>query len=104
MIIDSKDFNYNMSLQIDVHMNGEFVEHYNAPSPASTTPSSGKSKKPPEMNEEVLTGSHSFRLEDLAYTRSGDKGNNVNVGEIHVSKYCTPAFLISVHYKNLTAR
>lgn len=25
-------------------------------------------------------GTHSYRLEDLAYTRSGDKGNTCNIG------------------------
>ena len=28
----------------------------------------------------LKTGSRTYRLEDLAYTRSGDKGNNSNVG------------------------
>ena len=31
--------------------------------------------------DKIETGSFSFRLEDLAYARSGDKGNNCNIGE-----------------------
>lgn len=29
---------------------------------------------------DLPSGPHTYRLEDLAYTRSGDKGNSVNIG------------------------
>lgn len=42
-----------------------------------------------EPNMQVFSGSfsdlpcgpHTYRLEDLAYTRSGDKGDSANIGE-----------------------
>ncbi|KAM8808621.1 uncharacterized protein ACNFOS_002303 [Eudromia elegans] len=37
------------------------------------------------MNSELKdlpSGPHTYRLEDLAYTRSGDKGNSANIGVI----------------------
>lgn len=33
-------------------------------------------------DDNVQTGSHTFILEDLAYARSGDKGNHCNIGVI----------------------
>lgn len=38
-----------------------------------------------KMNEflcwtDLPSGPHTYRLEDLAYTRSGDKGNSANIG------------------------
>eukprot|EP00088_Acartia_fossae_P052439 TRINITY_DN5923_c0_g1_i1.p1 TRINITY_DN5923_c0_g1~~TRINITY_DN5923_c0_g1_i1.p1 ORF type:complete len:620 (-),score=121.10 TRINITY_DN5923_c0_g1_i1:453-2312(-) len=33
-------------------------------------------------DQTLLTGDHTYRLEDLAYMRSGDKGNSCNVGVI----------------------
>lgn len=35
-----------------------------------------------EMNDTVPEGSSNIILEDIAYTRSGDKGNNANIGVI----------------------
>jgi len=29
---------------------------------------------------DLPSGPHTYRLEDLAYTRSGDKGNSANIG------------------------
>ncbi|XP_076811697.1 uncharacterized protein LOC143458731 [Clavelina lepadiformis] len=33
-------------------------------------------------NDHIRSGAHSFILEDLAYTRSGDKGNSANIGVV----------------------
>lgn len=30
---------------------------------------------------DLPSGPHSYRLEELAYTRSGDKGDSANIGE-----------------------
>lgn len=30
---------------------------------------------------DLPSGPHNYRLEDLAYTRSGDKGDSANIGE-----------------------
>jgi hypothetical protein len=35
-----------------------------------------------EAGVKVKSGSHSFTLEDLAYARSGDKGDSCNIGVI----------------------
>ena len=56
-------------------------------------PSGGQ--KEPEMTPESLegkeinlpTGDFCYRLEDLAYTRSGDKGNHCNIGVYDVHGY-----------------
>ncbi|XP_064609517.1 uncharacterized protein LOC135473588 [Liolophura sinensis] len=70
--------------KIDIHMNGEHVEEYNRQeSPTQVYPSwweLPQPETPPAM--ELPTGTFSFRLEDLAYTRSGDKGNTANIGVI----------------------
>lgn len=44
---------------------------------SNTVPSTGI-----EDGIEVKSGSHSFRLSELAYLRSGDKGNTANVGVV----------------------
>ena len=60
-------------------MNGEFVEDYKIPS--VTTQAATESKpSTPAKDANLLTGTNTYRLEDLAYTRSGDKGNHCNIG------------------------
>lgn len=34
---------------------------------------------------ELPSGPHSYRLEELAFTRSGDKGDSANIGEEETS-------------------
>ena len=65
--------------QIDIHMNGEWVETYTPP-PVATAEVSGSSGGPTDTITELAGGTTTYRLEDLAYTRSGDKGNNANIG------------------------
>lgn len=76
-------------------MDGEVV-NYNQPSvptaeyltqayPASERNGNGKTKVYNEVD--LPTGSFEFRLEDLAYTRSGDKGNDCNIGEAHLVQH-----------------
>ena len=67
--------------QIDIHMNGEWVETY-TPSPVATAEVSGSWSSPTDTITELAGGSKTYRLEDLAYTRSGDKGNNANIGRL----------------------
>ena len=65
-------------MQIDISMNGEHVETFTNPQvPMATNEGSTHSS---HKQTEVTKGSHTYRLEDLAYTRSGDKGNNCNIG------------------------
>lgn len=60
-------------------MNGEHVETFNPPNVPTMTNTDGHSS--PSPIPDVPKGSHTYRLEDLAYTRSGDKGNNCNIGQ-----------------------
>ena len=57
-----------------------------------TTPSTTPSRQPDASSEStevkgdekttfVRSGHHSYRLEQLAYLRSGDKGNTANIGK-----------------------
>ncbi|XP_052794703.1 uncharacterized protein LOC128227846 [Mya arenaria] len=70
-------------LKIDIAMNGKHVETYTPPKVAQEGQSSGSPKQSEvKATGEVHIGSHSYRLEDLAYTRSGDKGNSCNIGVI----------------------
>ena len=68
--------------QIDIHMNGEHVEEYKEPSVEYPAPNTSASLSSNEDTTNLQSGTHTYRLEDLAYTRSGDKGNSVNIGTI----------------------
>ena len=66
-------------------MNGSFVETYTPPSAPTAEyltqaypPTNGKGQ---EAQQDLPVGDCTFRLEDLAFTRSGDKGNSVNIGK-----------------------
>ena len=67
--------------QIDIHMDGEQVEQYTPPDVATQKYSDTTSEQPVHSFENLQKGENSYRLEDLAYTRSGDKGNNANIGK-----------------------
>ena len=41
-----------------------------------------KRDPPKKLVEKIQFGPHTFKLEDLAYARSGDKGDNCNIGVI----------------------
>jgi len=83
-----------------IHMGGETTPHihYLPSEEEKSTP------EPHHVEETTLeTGSNSLVLEDLAYARSGDKGNSANIGVIarhpdllpFIRKALTPA---AVHY------
>lgn len=68
-----------------MELNGNHVERYIPPSTPTAEylkqaypPTNGKDN---EYVHSLPEGSHTFRLEDLAFTRSGDKGNNANIGQ-----------------------
>ena len=60
-------------------MNGDHIGDYNPD--VSSTSSSSDDDDEVEASGKVAKGKHSYRLEELAYTRSGDKGNHCNVGK-----------------------
>uniref|UniRef100_A0A671UE77 Si:ch73-132f6.5 n=1 Tax=Sparus aurata TaxID=8175 RepID=A0A671UE77_SPAAU len=64
-------------LKVDVHVGGEQVE-----SLAEAEPDTPEHDAPPTPSDDLPSGPHSYRLEELAYTRSGDKGDSANIGVI----------------------
>jgi hypothetical protein len=61
---------------------GDKVESYQPSLTGQAAPQTVKEAAETLADEEIERGSNSFRLEELAYARSGDKGNNCNIGEI----------------------
>ena len=60
-------------------MNGEHKEKYQ---PESVPTAEYKPQSEDNKEEKPLSkGNQSYRLEDLAFTRSGDKGNTCNIGK-----------------------
>lgn len=75
-------------LQIDILMNGEHIETYQPGTvPTMEHETSGSTASSQEHCRELPRGTYTYRLEDLAYTRSGDKGNNCNIGECRKEEY-----------------
>ncbi|XP_056156129.1 uncharacterized protein lratb.1 [Lampris incognitus] len=69
-------------LKVDVHIGGELVDAL-----SEAGPDIPDEEAPPTSAEELPdtdlpSGPHSYRLEELAYTRSGDKGDSANIGVI----------------------
>ncbi|XP_072111970.1 uncharacterized protein lratb.1 isoform X2 [Mobula birostris] len=71
------------NVTIDLFMNGNHVETFKED---FNYPHSSASEENAEQEQDDLidlpTGPCSYRLEELAYTRSGDKGNTANIGVI----------------------
>lgn len=60
-------------------MNGE-TEEYVPHVPLTSQPCTNEDHFTKKTDQEIITGNNCYRLEDLAYTRSGDKGNHSNIG------------------------
>ena len=71
-------------------LNGEGVETTPSDTPtlAQSTADESANIKSQETSTFVRSGHNSFRLEQLAYLRSGDKGNIANIGII-ILMYCS---------------
>ncbi|XP_058048098.1 uncharacterized protein LOC131202788 isoform X2 [Ahaetulla prasina] len=70
-------------IKINIFMNGQHVETFQED--ISFTSDLTASHDEPQSQEDfkdLPSGPHAYRLEDLAYTRSGDKGNTANIGVI----------------------
>ncbi|XP_062311707.1 uncharacterized protein LOC134016350 [Osmerus eperlanus] len=92
-------------LQVDMHIGGELVETLREAELELEAP-------PPPPEDTPLTdlpsGSVSYRVEDLAYTRSGDKGDSANIGVIarhplffpYLKKHLTVA-VVQEHFSHL---
>ncbi|XP_064004762.1 uncharacterized protein LOC135178116 isoform X3 [Pogoniulus pusillus] len=71
------------NVQINLFLNGQHVERFEED--LTFTADKVVSCDPPKISSELKdlpSGPHTYRLEDLAYTRSGDKGNSANIGVI----------------------
>ncbi|XP_068961690.1 uncharacterized protein [Petaurus breviceps papuanus] len=69
------------NVKIDIYINGQHVETFQED--FTFTTDEFVSPEVPEKDDELKDlphGSLTYRLEDLAYTRSGDKGNSANIG------------------------
>ncbi|XP_072232490.1 uncharacterized protein lratb.1 isoform X2 [Leuresthes tenuis] len=70
-------------LKVDIHVGGELVESLLEVEP--DTPEQEEAPPTPFQDipdADLPSGPHSYRLEELAYTRSGDKGDSANIGVI----------------------
>nr|XP_057922747.1 uncharacterized protein lratb.1 [Doryrhamphus excisus] len=75
-------FHPKCEVKVDIHLGGQLVE-----SISETGPNAGELEDPPTCvedtpDEELPAGPHCYRLEELAYARSGDKGDSANIGVI----------------------
>ncbi|KAL4641796.1 hypothetical protein GN956_G10451 [Arapaima gigas] len=71
-------------LKVGIHLDGEFVEEHKEvdEDTEDSHHQPQKTESDTEMFKDLPSGPHSYRLEDLAFTRSGDKGNTANIGVI----------------------
>ncbi|XP_043919433.1 uncharacterized protein LOC122794902 [Protopterus annectens] len=69
-------------VKIDIFINGRFVETFKAERTFETDAQSSPEVNTNDELKDLPSGPHSYRLEELAYTRSGDKGNSANIGVI----------------------
>lgn len=79
------------NVKIDIFMNGHHVETFEEDlsftSDAIVLPDVLQTQ---DELKDLPNGPHTYRLEDLAYTRSGDKGNSANIGVIARHPLCFP--------------
>ncbi|KAL2079341.1 hypothetical protein ACEWY4_025085 [Coilia grayii] len=84
-----------VEVKVDIHLNGELVETFTEVTLASASKaalSSPPTSETPDTSTDLPSGPHNYRLEDLAYTRSGDKGDSANIGETSpYFSHCTTA-------------
>ncbi|XP_068569173.1 uncharacterized protein lratb.1 isoform X2 [Cebidichthys violaceus] len=66
-------------LKVDVHVGGELVETLEEAEPDTPEREAPPSAAQEEPDAGLPSGPHSYRLEELAYTRSGDKGDSANI-------------------------
>ncbi|KAK2908604.1 hypothetical protein Q8A67_004441 [Cirrhinus molitorella] len=99
-------------LEVHIHVNGELVETHRE---AVSEPSFAEGHEPSLRSEEhsptptdLPSGLHTFRLEELAYTRSGDKGDSSNIGVIArhplyfpYLKKCLTAEVVEQYFQHL---
>ncbi|XP_063776579.1 uncharacterized protein LOC134920292 [Pseudophryne corroboree] len=70
-------------VKIDIFMNGKHIEQFVDDHSFTVDEYIAFVQPPvPEVPKDLPSGPYSYRLGELAYTRSGDKGNNANIGVV----------------------
>lgn len=74
-------------MQVTVQV-GESTETQIYPSPSHTEspPPATPTATPTDSSGTIAVGDRSYRLEELAFLRSGDKGNSCNIGECNLRR------------------
>ncbi|MEQ2202285.1 hypothetical protein XENOCAPTIV_009554 [Xenoophorus captivus] len=80
---EKTSFLQDFALFVDIHVAGQLVQSLTEPD----APEQKQEEAPPTCDQDVPdadlpSGPHTYRLEDLAYARSGDKGDSANIGVI----------------------
>ncbi|XP_069487413.1 uncharacterized protein [Ambystoma mexicanum] len=71
------------NIKIDIFMNGEHIETFQEDETFTTDADVAEKEHLEEDGlKDLPSGPFTYRLEELAYTRSGDKGNSANIGVI----------------------
>lgn len=68
-------------MDANIHLDGQ-IESYTAPQFEQDVSKDVLKKPEDQAVNNLPIGGHTYRLEELAYTRSGDKGNSCNIGVI----------------------
>lgn len=69
-------------LKVNVHVGGELAESFTEAGPDTPEQEAPPTSAQDQPDAELPGGPHSYRLEELAFTRSGDKGDSANIGVI----------------------
>uniref|UniRef100_A0A4W4FM31 Uncharacterized protein n=1 Tax=Electrophorus electricus TaxID=8005 RepID=A0A4W4FM31_ELEEL len=69
-------------VEVSIHLNGQLVETYRDVESSLSEGHAPPRERSCSFCSDLPTGPHHYRLEDLAYTRSGDKGDSANIGII----------------------
>ncbi|CAK6982790.1 uncharacterized protein lratb.1 [Scomber scombrus] len=69
-------------LKVDVHMDAELMESFSETGPDASDQEATPPSAEDFQDRDLPSGPHSYRLEELAYTRSGDKGDSANIGVV----------------------
>ncbi|GAB1604626.1 uncharacterized protein LOC115222636 isoform X1 [Argonauta hians] len=69
-------------IDVQIYLNGDLKESYLPFNSSSSATENVCQTSTKHEENDLATGNYEFYLKDLAYTRSGDKGNSANIGVI----------------------
>lgn len=95
-------------LKVDIHVDGGLVESLTEVGPDAPGQEAPPILEDDEPDAELPSGRHSYRLEELAFTRSGDKGDSANIGVVarhplffpYLKKHLTSS-VVEEHFSHL---